>query len=121
MLCHEPSLIPVQSCEVMAASISRLIDMPERSEVPLSSLPSQKRASSKASLSRAEAVAELQRLPGAVRGALSEVVARGAAFHHAGGGPPRSLPASPVPALLAVKAGAAWGSIGMVLMQHGTG
>ena len=72
-----------QGCEAMAAHVSRLIEVPERSNMPTGSLPSQK-AQCAAPLTRAEAVAELQRLPGAVRGALSEVVARGAAFHHAG-------------------------------------
>ena len=73
-----------QGCEAMAAQIGRLVEVPERTNVPVSSLPSQ-RAQGMAAITRAEAVAELQRLPGAVRAALSDVIAHGTAFHHAGG------------------------------------
>ena len=77
------SLHNMQACEAMAMQISQQVDIPERTEVPAGILPSQ-RSQSKHSFTRADAVAELQRLPGAIRAALREVVARGAAFHHAG-------------------------------------
>lgn len=64
--------------------IAQLVDVPERRDVPQSSLDSQRRSQDRAQLTRADALAELQRLPGSVRGALREVVSRGTAFHHAG-------------------------------------
>lgn len=82
----------LQGCEAVAAQLGRQLDIPERYNVPRTTqADSQSQAAGRAAaekprggISREEAVAELKRLPGAGRGVLSEAVARGVGFHHAG-------------------------------------
>ncbi|KAK9789551.1 hypothetical protein WJX73_010627 [Symbiochloris irregularis] len=72
-----------RACEAVASMIAQLVDVPERRDVPQSSMDSQRRSQDRARITRADALAELQRMPGQVRSALREVMARGTAFHHA--------------------------------------